>query len=89
MHQAALQKEKNELARVKLELEQLKKAKADMEATWAEELRLQAGRMKELQDKLDEDSARANALENQVESLKAKPKEWLSELRWINGQMAG
>ena len=67
----------------------MKKAKADMEATWAEELRLQAGRMKEIQDKLDEDSARANALENQVESLKAKPAEWLSELRWINGQMAG
>ena len=45
--------------------------------------------MKEIQDKLDEDSARANALENQVESLKTKPAEWLSELRWINGQMAG
>ena len=88
-HQAALQKEKNELARVKLELEQLKKAKADMEATWAEGMRLQARRMKEIPDKLDEDSARANALENQVESLKAKPAEWLSELRWINGQMAG
>ena len=83
-HQAALQKEKNELARVKLELEQVKKAKADMEATWTEELRLQDGRMKEIQGKLDED-----ALENQVESLKAKPAEWLSELRWINGQMAG
>ena len=60
-----------------------------MEATWAEELRLQAGRMKEIQDNLDEDSARANALENQVDSLKAKPAEWLSELRWINGHMAG
>ena len=88
-HQAALQKEKNELARVKLELEQVKKAKADMETAWTEELQLQAGRMKEVQDKLDEDSARANALEKQVESLKAKPAEWLSDLRWINGQMAG
>ena len=67
----------------------MRKAKADAEATWAEELRLQAERMKEIQDKLDEDSARANALENKVESLKTKPAEWLSELRWINGQMAG
>ena len=84
-HQAALRKEKDELARVKLELEQVKKAKADMEATFTAELKLQAGRMKEVQDKLDEDSARAESLEKQVDSLKAKPTEWLSDLRWING----
>ena len=83
-HQAALQKEKDELARVKSELEQLKKAKADMETTLTKELRLQAERMKEVQDKLDEDSARADSLEKQVESLKAKPAEWLSDLRWID-----
>ena len=88
-HQAALQKEKDELARVKLELEQVKKAKVDMEAALTEELKLQAGRMKEIQAKLDEDSARAESLEKQVDSLKAKPAEWLSDLRWINGQMAG
>ena len=45
--------------------------------------------MRDIQEKLDEDSARANALERQVETLKAKPNEWLSELRWINGQMVG
>ena len=56
-HQAALQKEKNELAQVKLELEQLKKAKDDAEITWAEELQLQAERMRELQEKLNEDLA--------------------------------
>ena len=87
--QAALQKQKDELKRVKLELEQVKKAKADMETGLTEELRLQAGRLKEVQDKLDEDSARATSLEKQVETLKAKPAEWLSELRWINDQMAG
>ena len=88
-HQATLQKEKDELSRVRLELEQIKKAKADAETTWAEELQLQAERMKELQENLDEDSARANTLENQVESLKTKPNEWVSELRWINNQMSG
>ena len=88
-HQAALREEKDELARVKLELEQVKKAKADMETAMTQELQLQAGRLKEVQDKLNEDSACANALEKQVESLKAKPTEWLSDLRWINGQMAG
>ena len=57
--QAAFQKKKDELARVKLELEQVKKAKTVMETELTEELRLQAGRLKEVQDKLDEDSARA------------------------------
>ena len=87
--QAVFQKKKDELARVKLELEQVKKAKTVMETELTEELRLQAGRLKEVQDKLDEDSARATSLEQQVETLKAKPAEWLRELRWINEQMAG
>ena len=87
--QAALQKEKDELSRVKLELEQTKKAKADAESAWAEELQLQAERMRELREKLTEDSARASALEKQVDSLKTKPNEWLSELRWINQNMSG
>ena len=87
--QAVFQKKKDELARVKLELEQVKKAKTVMETELTEELRLQAGRLKEVQDKLDEDSARAASLEQQVENLKAKPAEWLRELRWINEQMAG
>ena len=39
-HQAALQKEQDELSRVKLELEQMKKAKADAETALAEERRL-------------------------------------------------
>ena len=56
-HQATLQKEKDELSRVKLELEQTKKAKADAESAWAEERRLQAEGMRELQEKLAENSA--------------------------------
>ena len=36
-HQAALQKERDELYRVKLELEQLKKGKADVETALAKE----------------------------------------------------
>jgi hypothetical protein len=44
-------------------LEQTKKAKADAESAWAEEQRLQDEGMKELWEKLAEDSARANSLE--------------------------
>ena len=39
-HQAALQKERDELSRVKVELEQLRKEKADAESALAEEKRL-------------------------------------------------
>ena len=81
-HQAALQKEKNELSRVNLELEQTKKAKADAESAWAEERRLQVEGMRELRENLAEDSARASTLEKQVDALKTKPNEWLSELKF-------
>ena len=88
-HQAALQKEKDELSRVKLELEQTKKSKADAESMWAEERQLRAEEMRELREKLDKDSARANSLEKQMDALKVKPNEWLSELKWINEKLSG
>ena len=74
---------------MKLELEQTKKAKADAESAWAEERQLQAEGMRELREKLADDSARASALEKQVDTLKTKPNEWLSELKWINEKMSG
>ena len=74
---------------MKLELEQTKKAKADVESAWAEERQLQAEEMRELREKLAEDSARANSLEKQMDALKVKPNEWLSELKWINEKLSG
>ena len=88
-HQAALHKEKDELSRVKLELEQTKKAKADAESAWAEERQLRAEEIREIQQKLTEDTTRADALEKQVDVLKSKPNEWLRELKWINDKLSG
>ena len=88
-HQAALQKEQDKLSRVKLELEQVKKAKDDAESVLAEERKLRAKEIKELQKKLTEDTARADSLEKQMDALKVKPNEWLSELKWINDKLSG
>ena len=52
---AALAKEKDELSRVKLELEQLKKDKAAVATALAEEKRLRVEETQRLQEKLDED----------------------------------
>ena len=69
---------------VKLELEQLKKEKADVETALAEEKRLRAEETKELQEKVNEDLQRANVVEKQLEELKEKPKQWLADLKWLN-----
>ena len=87
-HQVALQKEQDDLSWVKLELEQMKKAKANAETALAEERSLRAEETKELRAKLEEDSARANSLEKQMDALKVKPNEWLAELKWINEKLS-
>ena len=66
----------------------MKKGKADAEALLDEERRLRAEDTKRLQDKLDEDSARANSLDKQLEELKPKPTQWLRELQWIDSKMS-
>ena len=51
-----LAKEKDELSRVKLELEQFKKDKAEAVTALAEEKRLRAEETRKLQEKLDDDA---------------------------------
>ena len=67
----------------------MKKAKADAETALAEERRLRVEETKELRENLEEDSARANSLEKQMDALKVKPNEWLGELKWINKKLSG
>ena len=76
-HQAALKKERDELSRVKLELEQLRKEKADAETALAEEKRLRV-----------ETEQRATSVEQRLEELKAKPEEWRELLAQLNSKMS-
>ena len=77
-HQVALQKEREELNRVKLELEQIKKEKADAESA-----------LKEKSQNLTEAEDRAKLAESRLEELRVKPAQWLAELQSINLEMSG
>ena len=77
-HQVALQKEREELNRVKLELEQIKKEKSDTESALKEKARL----LTEAQD-------HAQLAETRLDELRVKPAQWLAELQSINMEMSG
>ena len=68
-HHVALQKEREELDRVKLELEQVKKEKSDAESALKEKAR----HLNEAQD-------RAQLAETRLDELRVKPAQWLAEL---------
>ena len=87
-HQAALQKERDDLSRVKLELENARKEKAAAETALAEERNLRAVETQKLKETLDETEQRATSVEQQLDELKAKPAQWLSELQWVNDQLS-
>ena len=76
-HQAVLQKERDELSRVKAELEQLRKEKADAENVLAEETRIRV-----------ETDQRATSVEQRFEELKAKPEEWRELLAQLDSDMS-
>ena len=75
-HHVALQKEREELNRVKLE--QTKKEKSDAESA----LKERARHLTEAQD-------RAQLAETRLDELRVKPAQWLAELQFINREMSG
>jgi len=87
-HQVALQKERDELSRVKLELEQLRTEKTAAETALAEEKKLRVEETRKIQETLNESEQRANSVEQRLEELKAKPEQWLSELQWIDSEFS-
>ena len=86
-HQIALQKERDELSRVKLELEKMRKEKTAAETALAEERKLRAAETLKLKETLTKTEERATSVEQRFEELKAKPAQWLTELQWINNEM--
>ena len=87
-HQVALQKERDELSRVKLELEKVRNKKSAAETALAEERKFRAAETLKLKETLTETDQRAISVEQQLDELKAKPAQWLSELQFINAEMA-
>ena len=76
-HQAALQKERDELSQVKAELEKLKKEMEDVTVALAEEKRIRI-----------ETEQRANSVAQRLEELKTKPNQWRELLAQLDSEMA-
>ena len=82
--QAEYQKYQDEMKQLKLELAKARKANTGLETTLKEEKHLRA----EEQKGMKETNERDDAVEKQLDKLKAKPAQWLSELRWIDEQLS-
>ena len=74
----ALQKDRDELNQVKLELEQAKKDKAAAESALIEK-----------SQQLAEAQEYSRLTETRLEELKVKPTQWLEALKCLNFEMAG
>ena len=75
--QAKSQKHQAEIKKLKLELAKAHKTSSELKTALEDEKRLRGGEQKELQ----EANERADSVEKQLDQLKTKPVEWLSDLQ--------
>ena len=86
-HQSELKKEKDEVSRLKTELEQSRGRVAELEKTSTEEKQLQGEETRKFKESLEEFESRTNVAERELEALKTKIARWLAEFSTINGQL--
>ena len=88
LHQAQLQKERDESSRLKEQIEELKKShQAEMERAAAEAKEHQEGQAREHKEQLDLAEARATSAQKELEDLKGKANTWMTALAGINAEM--
>src|SRR5664279_5102978 len=89
LHKAELQKEQDEVSRLKAELEDLKKnPKAEMEQAAAKEKERRESQAQIHKELLDKAEACATSAQKELDELKGKAGVWKSELTRINSEMA-
>ena len=86
-HQSELKKEKDEVSRLKTELEQSWGRVAELEKVSAEEKQLRGEETRKLKESLEEFESRTTMAERELEALKTKIARWLAEFSTINGQL--
>ena len=86
-HQAELLKEREEIFRLKAELDRSWGRTADLEKSATEEKQLRDEETRKLKESLEEFESRTTSAEGELEALKTKIKCWLAEFSTINGEM--
>jgi len=87
-HKAELQKERDEVSRLKAELKKAHTQKAEMEKAAAEEKKRQEDKSQKLKELLERAETSATSTQKELDMLNAKARTWMSELNKINSEMA-
>ena len=88
LHQAQLQKERDESSRLKEQIEELKKShQAEMERAAAEAKERQEEQAKEHKEQLEQAKAQATSAQKELDDFKGKAKAWMTSLAGINSEM--
>ena len=86
-HEAELKKERDEVSRLKAELEKAQSRHAELEKSAAEQQQLRVEETRKLEESFKEFESRATSAEGELEALKTKIGRWLVEISAINSEM--
>ena len=86
-HRNQLQLEKDEVTRLRAELEKTQLRNAELEKTLAEEKQHREDEAQKYQELLSDTETCAVSAERELAALKSKPTRWLSQLIRINAEM--
>ena len=86
-HQAELNKEQEEVSRLKAELEKSRSRAAESEKTAAAERQLREEETRKLKESLEESKSQSTSAESELQALKAKIAKWLVDISSINSEM--
>ena len=86
-HKAELKKERDEVSRLKTELEKAQSHSAELKKVVAEEKQLRADEAETLKESFEQTELRATSAQQELQALKDKSGRWLLELTKINNEM--
>ena len=86
-HQAELKKERDEVSRLKAELDRSRDRTAELEKSAAEEKQPRDKETRKLKESIEESESRATSAEGEAQALKTKIRRWVAEFSTINGEM--
>ena len=87
-HKAELQKERDEISRLKAELKEAQSQNVELEKAAAVDKKRQETEAQKHKELLDQTQARATSVQKELDELKAKARNWTLKLEKINSEMA-
>ena len=86
-HQSAIKKERDEVLRLKAELEKAQSRNTELEKSLAEEKQLRTEETRKLKESTESAGSQLTSVQHELEELTKKTDAWLVELCRINGEL--